>query len=99
MNYELRSIADPAPSPAPAWVGNLFPCFPRNPCQKDNLLLGGEMLRYGIKNDTKVKKMAKMFAHYQKLCNFATELKEKTSEMNKSVFAAWWWRYSRLEQS
>jgi hypothetical protein len=29
------------------------------------------------KNDTKVKKMAKMFAHYQKLCNFATELKEK----------------------
>jgi hypothetical protein len=43
--------------------------------------------------------MAKMFAHYQKLCNFATELKEKTSEMNKSVFAAWWWRYSRLEQS
>jgi hypothetical protein len=52
-----------------------------------------------IKNDTKVKKTAKMFAHYQKICNFATELKEKTSEMNKSVFAAWWWRYSRLEQS
>ncbi len=23
MNYELRSIADPAPRPAPAWVGNL----------------------------------------------------------------------------
>ena len=41
INYELKSIADPAPSPAPAWVGNLFPCFPRNPRQKDNLLLGG----------------------------------------------------------
>jgi hypothetical protein len=22
MNYELRSVADPAPRPAPAWVGN-----------------------------------------------------------------------------
>ena len=64
-----------------------------------NLLLGGGNAKVWDKNDTKVKKMAKMFAHYQKLCNFATELKEKTSEMNKSVFAAWWWRYSRLEQS
>lgn len=72
-----------------------LPFLARITRKKDNPLLG----RYGIKNDTKVKKMAKMFAHYQKLCIFATELKEKTSEMNKSVFAAWWWRYSRLEQS
>ena len=33
MNYELRSIADPAP----AWVGNLFRVFRVNPCQKGEL--------------------------------------------------------------